>query len=245
MNSIMQTQLNHSSVRSYQDKAIASDLLLDILRCGQAAASSSFIQAYSVIQVNDPDKRKTIAQAAGNQRWVVAAPEFLVICADLSRVEYCCQKHQQGDLEGYTEHFMAATVDAALMAQNMMLAVESVGLGGVFIGGIRNDPQTVANTLELPGQVYPVCGLCLGWPKQTMSVKPRLPVQAVLHQDRFDTAKTQVMVDDYDEVMTAYYAERSFNNKSTNWSEQTARAIQGKKREHMLEFLQQRGFVKC
>lgn len=243
MNPIMEQMLRHSSVRSYKEQSIDKELLNDVIRCGQAASSSSFIQAYSVVRVTDKENRKRIAQAAGNQRAVVNAAEFLVLCADMNRIQYCCEKSGVDDLEGHTEHFVAATVDTALMAQNIMLAAESTGLGGVFIGGIRNDPETVSECLNLPQRVYPVFGLCLGWPDQVMPTKPRLPVDVVLHEDVYFEQSISSQVDEYDETMKAYYASRDANAKNTNWSQQTAQSVQGKKRDHMLSFLQLSGFL--
>ena len=245
MTPVMQVMLEHASVRSFQGKAIDSDLLEQIIQCGQAAASSSFIQAYSVVQVKNPENRKLIAQAAGNQQWVVDAPEFLIFCADMQRIQYACDKHQMGALPGQAEHFISSTVDVALMAQNVFLAAESAGLGGVYIGGIRNNPQVICDCLQLPELVYPVFGMCLGWPQRNMPVKPRMPVANILHQDHYDASEIHQQVDDYDQQMEDYYAQRSENVKTSNWSEQTAQSMMGKKREHMLAFLQDRGFAKC
>lgn len=244
MNPVLDAQLAHKSIRKYKDQAIEPALLHQLIHCAQGAASSSFIQAYSLVKVNDADKRRKIATLAGGQKWVAAAPEFLVICADLTRVEYCSKKQGLGELEGYAEHFLAATMDAALMAQNLMLGAESVGLGAVFIGGIRNDPAQVAELLALPTQVTPVFGLCLGWPDAEPDLKPRLPVEVILHQDQYDTSRCGSDVDAYDQQMQAYYQSRGDNQKVSNWSEQTAAAVQKKKREHMLGFLQGQGFLK-
>lgn len=244
MNETQSLMHRHSSVRRFENRPIDSTLLESLITCGQAASTSSFIQAYSLVRVVDPRNRSRIAEAAGGQRWVVEAPEFLVICADLKRIDYCCEKAGAGHLEGWTEHFMAATIDAALMAQNLLLAAEAEGLGGVFIGGIRNNPHAVADCLGLPPLVYPAFGLCLGWPAEHNEVKPRLPVDVVLHQDAYDAESIPRQVDEYDAVMRAYYANRSNSQKQSDWSEQTARAVQGKKREHMLDFLRQRGFLK-
>ncbi len=243
MNTTTELMRSHSSVRQFENKPIDTALLNELVACGQAASSSSFIQAYSVIRVVDREKRKLLAQAAGNQGYIEQAAEFLVICADLKRIAYCCEKVDAGDLEGWTEHFMAATIDAALMAQNLMLAAESVDLGGVFIGGIRNDLQTVSKCLELPDLVYPAFGLCLGWPVKRNDVKPRFPVAAILHQDTYDIAQIADHVDRYDTTMSDYYASRQFSSKATDWSQQAARAIQGKTRDYMLDFIQQQGFL--
>ncbi|KAG1663432.1 NADPH-flavin oxidoreductase [Nymphon striatum] len=209
-----------------------------IILCGQAAASSSFIQAYSVIRVTNAESRIQIAEAAGGQRWVEEAPEFLVFCADLKRIEVACIAQGAGALEGNTEHFLAASVDVALMAQNILLAAESMELGGVFIGGIRNDPQLVSNLLDLPDQVYPVFGMCIGWPAIDPDVKPRFPVKTILHQESYAEHKVEAQVESYDSQMKAYYQSRSGKTRASNWSEQTAKAVQDKKREHLLGFLQ-------
>ncbi|HPY40750.1 MAG TPA: nitroreductase family protein, partial [Thiolinea sp.] len=134
MNLVMETMLAHASVRQFTEQPVSTEMLEQLIRCGQTAASSSFIQALSVIHVTQTDHRQQIAEVAGGQAWVVAAPVFLVFCADLQRVNYACLKNDLGALEGHTEHFIAATVDTALVAQNVLLAAESMGLGGVFIG---------------------------------------------------------------------------------------------------------------
>jgi len=244
MNPVTEAQLRHRSIRQYTGKPIDNSLLISLIQSAQGAASSSFVQAYSLVQVNSPETRAKIATLAGGQKWIESAAEFLVICADLSRIEYCCEQQGMGHLAGYAEHFLTATVDASLMAQNLMLAAESEGLGAVFIGGIRNDPRQVSELLELPDQVYPVFGLCLGWPDAEPDLKPRFPVEVILHREKYDASRCEQDVKAYDEQMQAYYKARGSNQKLTNWSAQTAAAVQKKTRAHMLSFLQDRGFLK-
>jgi len=162
-----------------------------------------------------------------------------VFCADLRRIDRACRGAGRGALEGWTEHSLVAVIDTSLFAQNLLLAAESLGLGGVFIGGIRNHPQVAVDQLELPELVVPLFGMCLGWP----AVKPRLPVEVVLHQDRYREPSEAEMAE-YDAAMAAYYASRSANARISDWSAATASAMQGKKREHMLEFLRERGFFR-
>ena len=236
-------QLNHRSVRRFLQRPLDPGQLESLIRCGQAAASSSFIQAYSVIRVTRPEARAAIAEAAGGQAWIERAPEFLVYCADLRRVDAACRHAGSGALEGHTEHGVAAIVDVALMAQNVLLAAESQGLGGVYIGGIRNNPQVVVDQLELPPLVAPVFGMCLGWPDESHEVKPRMPVDFVLKQDVYRDV-TDADMAAYDEHMAAYYAGRGANVKLSDWSRAAAAATQGKKREHMLGFLNRLGFFR-
>ena len=240
---VMALQRKHCSVRQFRDEAIEEDLLMSILESAQYAASSSFIQGYSIVRVTDRQARSTIAHAAGDQRWIEEAAEFFVLCADLLRTDHACRAAGLGALEGHTEHFLAAIIDTALFAQNVVLAAESVGLGGVFIGGIRNDPQCVADTLSLPRLVFPAFGLCLGWPAEPCESKPRLPLASILHTDRYDQDNIDDDLARYDTIMAEYYRARSSNQKQSNWTEQTAGTLQKKTRDHMLAFLQQQGFM--
>jgi nitroreductase len=236
-------QCAHRSVRRFQDRVLDDGQLERLIRCGQSASSSSFIQAYSVIRVTDSGHREVIAKAAGGQPWITAAPEFLVFCADLRRVGMACERAGAGPLEGYSEHALAAIVDVSLMAQNLMLAAESEGLGGVFIGGIRNDPTTVVQCLRIPDAVLPVFGMCLGWPDEDNAVKPRWPIRTVMHQDEYCDCGSDEF-DGYDAELSRYYADRGVNSRIANWSSATAAAVQGKKRPHMFGFLQRRGFFR-
>ena len=234
-------QQAHRSVRRFLPKPLDPGQLEELIRCGQGAATSSFIQAYSVVRVTNAKARAAIAAAAGGQIWIEKAAEFLIYCADLRRINAACERAGREAIEGYSEHSLAAIIDVALMAQNVLLAAESQGLGGVFIGGIRNDPQVVVDQLALPERVAPLFGMCLGWPDEDNGVKPRMPVDCVLHQDRYEDPPADRMAE-YDAQMAAYYASRGANVKLSDWSNAVAAAMQGKKREHMLDFLQARGF---
>ena len=65
-----------------------------------------------------------------------------------------------------------------------VVAAESLGLGTVYIGAMRNDPQRVAELVGLPKQAVVVFGLCVGHPDPAAKaeVKPRLPQSSVLQR---------------------------------------------------------------
>ncbi|MCG8566545.1 MAG: nitroreductase family protein, partial [Desulfobacterales bacterium] len=130
------------------------------------------------------------------------------------------------------------------LGQNMMIAAESIGLGGVFIGGIRNDPSKVSTLLDLPDQVYPAFGLCLGYPDQDPPVKPRLPVESILHRETYDTNKIHRGLDRYDKTVNTYYAARSPKLKDRTWTSGMAEFTGQKVRPHMMDFLKAKGFFK-
>lgn len=234
----------HRSIRKFSQQMVSPDWIHAIVKAGQSAATSSFIQACTVIQVTDEDKRQQLAEAAGNQAYVATAPVFLVFCADMQRHKLVCDMHQADMLSGYTEQFITATVDCGLFAQNCAIAAESLGLGVVYIGGIRNQIARVSELLELPELVYPVFGMCIGYPDQDPEIKPRLPLSVVLKQDRYDDNTDKDSISEYDLSVREYYRSRTGGNKEMSWSEQISGMLVKEARPHMLGFLNSKGFLK-
>ncbi len=236
--------MEHKSIRKFRREKIPRNKLDQIIKAGQAASSSSFLQGVTIIRITDPEKRTAFEEITGGQAYVKAAPEFLVFCADLSRPMRCCTDHGGTPSEGLTEHFIIATVDVALYAQNVAVAAESAGLGICYIGAIRNDAARSAALLDLPQQVYPVFGMCIGWPDQDPEVKPRLPVSVVLKENSYSADGEAEAIAAYDEEMRTYYATRSANMKIQGWSEQMAGLLGKESRLHMRSFLESQGFLK-
>jgi nitroreductase len=243
MNPTIELLKGHRSIRQFQNRPIQTDLFQDLIRAGQAAASSNFFQAATIIRVTDSEKRAKLASLANNQAYVQTAAEFLVFCADMNRAASCCDLHGAEANTGFTEQFIIATVDAALVAQNIVVASESAGLGICYIGALRNNPAEVSTVLDLPHDTYPVFGLCLGWPDQDPEVKPRLPIEVVLRENSYGNGTRGVNLDDYDEAVRRYYASRSKNQKSMSWSEQMSGLLSKESRPHMLDFLKTKGFL--
>ncbi|RCV86226.1 oxygen-insensitive NADPH nitroreductase [Billgrantia montanilacus] len=240
MNSTIELLKSHRSIRKFTDRKIPHELLLELIRAGQAAATSSHVQAYSVIHVKDPANRELIAELAGGQTYVATASDFLVFCADMKRPTEASERTGANVVRGMTEQLLVASVDTALMAQNVAIAAESEGLGICYIGGIRNNPQAISDLLRLPEHVYPVFGMCLGYPAHEPDVKPRLPVEAILKEDYYTDDSELVAV--FDEAMQTYYGQRKGGNKETNWSRNLTPLFDSKLRAHMREFLTKRGF---
>ncbi|MEC7236427.1 MAG: oxygen-insensitive NADPH nitroreductase [Pseudomonadota bacterium] len=244
MNPTIDLLNSHRSIRRFTGQPVPQDVLTAIITAAQAAASSSFLQGVTIIRVTDSEKRVSLREVAGGQRYVEEAPEFFVFCADLSRSMRCCEQHGGEAAKGLTEQFIIATVDTALYAQNMVVAAESAGLGICYIGALRNDPARVTEILDLPQQVYPVFGMCIGWPDQDPEVKPRLPVSVMLKENSYSIDGEAEAIAAYDDEMRAYYATRSANIKIQGWSEQMAGLLGKESRLHMRPFLEGKGFLK-
>ena len=243
MNQVIELLNSHRSIRKFTDRTVEQSHLNSFVQAGQAAATSSFIQACTVIQINDKQKRSAISEWSGNQTYINDAPSFLVFCADMNRHKLSCDIHNAEMLSGFTEQFITATVDCALFAQNVAVAAESEGLGIVYIGGLRNKIDLVSETLNLPNLVYPVFGMCLGYPDQNPEVKPRLPLDVILKQDSYDDKNDTALIAEYDHSVRSYYQSRTGGQKDMSWSEQISGMLQKEARPHMLDFLQSRGFL--
>jgi len=243
MNDVQNLLLSHRSIRKFKPGPLADEVVQNIVRCGQAAATSSNLQAVTVIRVKDPAKRERLAELAGGQSYVASAGAFLVFCADLHRARLACEAEGGTFCEGMTEHFILATVDVALAAQNCVVAAEAQGLGICYIGALRNNPQAVSELLDLPRLVYPAFGLCLGVPDQDPEVKPRLPLAAVLGEDTYPGEHMEEGIKAYDETTRDYYRRRTGGTRESWWSLEMKTVVGKESRPHMRAFLADRGFT--
>jgi FMN reductase (NADPH) len=242
MNEIIETMLNHRSHRHFEDKPLTEEQIKTIVSCAQSASTSSFIQAYSIIGVKDKEKKKKLAEIAGNQEYVEKNGHFFVFCADLYRHTIIGEKEQKDvtpSIES-TEKFMVALIDASLAAQNAANAAESLGLGICYIGGIRNNLEEVKRLLKTPERVIPLFGLAVGVPTKLNEKKPRLPYEHVYHEDEYEQ-DTEVYVNElqeYDKLISSYYEERTAGKRKDLWTEQMANMLDRKSRMYMKEFVQ-------
>ncbi|CAM3082702.1 oxygen-insensitive NADPH nitroreductase [Paenibacillus lupini] len=241
MNETIGLLKQHRSIRKFTKDPVTAEQLDAILTAAQQASTSSNMQAYSVIGITDKELRSELAKLAGNQAYIEESSVFLVWCADLYRWEQAAKRHYDEEILSTTENFIIGTVDAALAAQNAAVAAESLGLGIVYIGGIRNQPEQISELLELPQHVYPVFGMCIGVPDQSPLDRPRLPRSAVYYENSYNTSTIDSNIDAYDETMSNYMRARSNGKAGTTWSEAMA-AKAGPVRMHMRSFLQKQGF---
>ncbi|TEW53265.1 oxygen-insensitive NADPH nitroreductase [Psychromonas sp. RZ22] len=239
MNKTIETILNHRSVRQYTQQPIEKNQLDTIIQAGLAASSSSMLQVVSIIRVTDKNKRKLLAEYAGNQRYVEHATEFLVFCIDYQR-HAAINPDVQAD---FTELTLIGAVDCGIMAQNCLIAAESLGLGGVYIGGLRNQIELVDELLELPQNTAVLFGMCLGHPAQEPDLKPRLPAHIIMHENQYKPLNMDD-IKDYDQVMHDYYGSRISNQKQSTWSQQVTTQLSKESRSHILPYLNKKGLTK-
>ena len=247
LNEVLRTLLSHRSVRRYRPDPLPPHTLETLVAAGQSAATSSNMQAWSVVAVEDAGRKARLAAIADGQAHIAQCPLFLVFLADLSRLD------RLGAMQGrrlvgldYLELFMVALIDAALAAQNVVVALESLGLASVYIGALRNDPETVARELGLPPHVLAAFGLCVGYadPADTAEIKPRLPQSTVLHRERYDATQDVALIAAYDDVLGAFSQAQGM--AETAWTSRMISRLGSpsglRGREHMSAILRRLGF---
>ncbi|MEW5875706.1 MAG: NADPH-dependent oxidoreductase [Candidatus Zixiibacteriota bacterium] len=224
---------SHRSVRRFTSEPVTDEQLRAILTTAQRSSTSSNLQSNSVVAVRDPETKQALSQLCGRQQQIIDCPVFLAHCADLNRAWRICQSAGYDFEARFMEYFLLGVVDATIFAQTALSAAEAIGLGGCMIGGARNHPFEMARLLELPPRVFVVFGMTLGYPdwEKVPPHRPRLALDAVLHEERYDDSKWDSLHADYDVQMreTGIYGGRRINlaARVDGWTDRTAEGEYG------------------
>ena len=240
----------HGSVRRYKPDPLPASLVETIVAAGQRASTSSNKQTYSIIATADEEKRLALMEIAGGQIQVQQAPLFLTFCADRTRLDKVCELRGYKQDFSTLESFLIAAVDAALVAQNIALAAESLGLGICYIGAIRNNTAAVIELLKLPKGVFPITGMTIGYPLHPPRIRPRLPQEAILHWESYNPNQDEALLA-YDKKMieTGIYKNRQVpiagkegEMEAYGWMEHTARRVSAPSRQNLRAEVEKQGF---
>ncbi len=252
MNPTLDLIHRHGSVRKYKPDSVPQEIVETFVVAGQRASTSSNLQMTSVVAVTDAATRARLSEICGGQAHVAQAPLFLAWCADLTRLDRACRLRGYTQVTDYVENFLVAAVDVAIAAQNAALAAESLGLGICYIGSIRNDTAAVIELLKLPRLVFPIVGMTVGWPVEPPTIRPRLPLSAILHWEQYDPTPKDAELAAYDRAMvaTGIYGgrqvpvpDRPAEIADYGWTEHSARRVAQALRTDLREVLRRQGFA--
>jgi len=236
--------LRHRSVRDYSNRSVPETLIASLVGAAQSAATSSNLQLWSLISVQNPALREQIALVAADQRQVRNAPWFFAFVADHHRMRQAAiASGQNPNALDYIEFFIMAVIDAALAAERMVCAAESIGLSICYIGAMRNDPPRIAELLHLPEGTFVPFGLCLGYSAEdsTSKIKPRLNAEIVWFRERYPE---NFCTAEYDDRMRGFYESEGMKGEVT-WSMRSGRRVDEDHltgREVLDSWLKSRGF---
>jgi FMN reductase (NADPH) len=222
----------HRSRRSYRPDRVPMEQVERLVDAARHASTSSFIQAYAVVAVTDPAKKAEVMRLCSGQAHIGEAPVFFAVCADLHKLAAACDRHGATIQTQSFELFLQATVDAALLGQNLQLALEAEGLGACMIGAARNHPIELAALLGLPRHCFVVFGMTAGVPADDPAPRGRMPLEGILHWEHYDADRTAALLDGADDGMRDWarrvnvqnggYAGRPVDEQK-GWSERMAR----------------------
>ena len=236
--------------RRYSDRTVSEPLVQLVLAAAFSASSKSDFQQGSVIWLKDLARRDRLAALFPDMPWIGNAPVFLVFIGDARRLERIGEWRGHKQPNGTLEGFFNSAVDAALALQSCILAAESLGLGTCPISVLRNRIAEVAEILALPDKVFPIAGLCLGYPAQPGFISMRLPLDATVHVDVYDDSGLSEAIDGYDRRRDARHSindrqrdpQRFGISEFYGWSEDKARQAMTPERQGFATWLKAHGF---
>ncbi|WP_240374546.1 oxygen-insensitive NADPH nitroreductase [Bacillus piscicola] len=234
---------SHRSIRKFKNKDISWEIIEDLVESARWAPSSHNVQAYSIIAIQDQETKNKLSELCGNQVYIARCPVFFVFAADFYRHSLVSMKHGTPFEMEETENLIVGAVDTALAAQNFLLTARSYGLGGVMIGGIRNEAEKVAELLDFPKWTVPIMGMCLGYPDQHPWQKPRMVKEAVLHKERYQKDKLEDQMQSYEEITEEYYTNRTNGVKTSGWGKQMSVYLSTPRRPELTSFIKKQGFT--
>ena len=242
MNETIKLLLSHSSCRSFLDKPVPEEVAEVIIKCAQRAPTSSYLQAYTIIRVEDKEKRKLLAEYAGGQEWVEKAGLVLLFCADLHRLEVMLDVRDKNVLHN-TELYTVAVTDAALASSRALVAAQAMGLGGVFVGGVRNETEKMAELFELPQMVFPMYVVCMGYPDKIPPQRPRMAAKMISAVDGYPDITGPEQLTDYEKEVSEYFLDITNGRSGRGWIARAEHAISVKPRYGVGDFLHKAGFM--
>lgn len=239
----------HRSHRKFSGRAVEPEMLRLLLACALSAPSKSDLQQADIVHVADRAKVQAIADGIPDMPWIAKAPVFLLFCGNNRRLRQMSEWRGKPFVNEHLDHFMNAAVDAGLVMMSFIRAAEAAGLGACPISAVRNRCREVSALLELPEGVFPVAGLCVGYPAEDGRISPRLPLEATVHVDRYDESGLRGHIDAYDRRRHALqpyrrqrHADRYADAPFYGWSEDKVRQYSVPERADFGAFIRSKGF---
>jgi nitroreductase/FMN reductase [NAD(P)H] len=243
--------LSHRTQRRYRPDPVPDDVLEIALAAALSAPSKSDLQQVGIVLVKDRGKQATVGGWLPDMPWIAQAPRFMVFCGDNRRIRRVSELRGRPFPNDTLDMFMNAAVDTGLVLQAFITAAEALGLGCCPISVVRNHVEKLAALLELPPGVFPVAGLCVGYPLQPGWISLRLPRAITVHTDRYDDRDLPAQLEAYDARREARhatpkesqrYVERFGYTEPYGWSEDKARQYSTPERHNFGPFIRRHGF---
>lgn len=195
-NPVIETMLSRKSVRKYTDQKPTDDAIETIVRAGQQAPFASQLCSLLLTRRKAP----------------FGAPLWFTVCVDMHRMELIMAKRGWTTVANDLAVLLLGIQDAALMAENMVIAAQSLGMGSCFLGNTPYRAKQVRKRFKLPERVFPLVELVMGYPAEEFPPRPRYPLQFTLFEDYYPEM-TDEMVEQAMKVMDEGYLAQDYYRK--------------------------------
>ncbi len=177
---------NRRTIRRYTDQDVPQELLEALIAQAAHAPTTGNMQLYSVISTRSLEMRTALSPLHFNQPQVIGAPVILTFCADLNRFSAWCAINEADPCYDNMQSFIAAAIDTIAFAQQFNTVAELAGLGVCWLGTTTYNAPQIAQLLELPELVVPMITLTVGYPAEEGTDVGRLPVEAIVHKEKYE-----------------------------------------------------------
>lgn len=245
MNETIKTQLNHRTIRKFENRPVEKEVLDTLLEVVNRTASSTGMQNSSIIRVTDKDLREKIYEIS-TQKYLLDVPELWIFVVDTLRNDRIARENGfEPKTSCDMDKFFQGFTDATLAIQNLTVAIESMGMGAVYFGSILNNMGKLVEALKLPKLVFPVLGIGFGYPKEEPQLKPRMPMELKFFENEYKILPSyKEAIKEYDEEMTNYYDLRENGKRSDTFSEQVVARLKPEieVKRNVADILESQGF---
>ena len=241
----------HRSHRAFTPEPVPPALLRTLLAGAFSAPAKSDLQQSCVVNVSDRSVQARIAALIPSMPWIADAPVLLVFCGDNRRIRRICELRGTRFANDHLDSFMNAAVDSGLAMAGFIRAAQAAGLGCCPLSAVRNHAAEVSEMLGLPDHVFPVAGMVAGYPAKDRKVTPRLPLDAFVHDGRYDDGAFEEWIAGYDARRHAVLPlnpdrqrepGRFGRTEFYGWSEDKARQVAVSEREEFGAFIRSKRF---
>ncbi|MBN2392141.1 MAG: nitroreductase family protein [Anaerolineae bacterium] len=195
-NPIIESMLNRKSVRKYTDQQPTDEVIETVVRAGQQAPFAAQLCSVLLTRKKAP----------------FGAPLWFTLCVDMHRMELIMAKRGWTVVANDLSLLLLAIQDVALMAENMIIAAESLGMGSCFLGTTPYRAEHIQKKYHLPKRVFPLVELVMGYPDEEFPPRPRYPLAFALFEDRYPEL-TDAMVEEAMRVMDEGYLTQGYYRK--------------------------------
>ncbi len=207
--------LDRRTVRSYSNRPLTDSDLRALIEEASHAPTTGNMQLYSVVITRSEEGKRKLAPMHFNQPQVMGCQAVLTFCADFNRFNLWCRASEAEPGYDNFQSFITAFLDTALFAQQFVTAAEMRGLGCCYLGTTTYTAPDIAGALDLPRGVVPVTTVTVGWPEGETHVSDRIPVEAIMHSERYH--------DPSEDEVKEIYAEKEAREDSRRFVEENGK----------------------